>query len=535
MVRRDDITFKILGTQVQDLGIKKIERQLHRILDSPEFYASRQQRRFFEFVVKDTLSGRANEIKGYTIATCVFGRSSDFDQNSDPIVSVQANRLRRALAHYYLAVGKEDPIIVDIPKGTYVPAFHEQALAASDTSVDETLPDIPIRDPWPEVQILTFENLTGKPEREFLEIGFSTELAVEIARFQDIKVLYAQKGSNKTEINSGVRFVLDGNIREDHAGIKVTAYLTDTKTGRHIWADAHRSDLKAESLISFQEQVARVISAKIAGESGIISKMLYSETKYKPFKKLKMHEAILRFYECENTHATIDFIRAMEALEHAATVEPDCGQVWTLLGRLYANIYSLDIPGFEEPLTKAIEYSLRGVLMNGDNQHAVATLALVYMFANELQAALLEANRALALNPNTLFMLDDIGHILTLIGEWEQGPALIKKVISLNPKYKNAVHYALWVDYLRQKDFERAYLETMSLKRTATFWYPLARAANLGLLGRYKEGKMFAERLLELKPDFSDCGRRLIKHYIKFDDIVDRVIDGLHSVDLKIE
>jgi tetratricopeptide (TPR) repeat protein len=156
------------------------------------------------------------------------------------------------------------------------------------------------------------------------------------------------------------------------------------------------------------------------------------------------------------------------------------------------------------------------------------------MFANELPAALEGANRALALNPNSLFVLDGIGYILTLIGEWERGPALIKKVIKLNPYYRNVVHYALWVDYLRQDDFERAYLQTMNLKRTAIFWYPLAKSATLGLLKRYEEGKEFAERLLELKPDFLNRGRILIRHYIKYDDIVDRVIDGLHRVDLKI-
>ena len=132
-------------------------------------------------------------------------------------------------------------------------------------------------------------------------------------------------------------------------------------------------------------------------------------------------------------------------------------------------------------------------------------------------------------------MLDGLGYILTLTGEWEQGPALIKKVIKLNPYYRNVVHYALWVDYLRQNDFERAYLETMSLKRTSLFWYPLAKAANLGLLERCEEGKKFAEKLLELKPDFPNRGRILIKHYIKFDDIVERVVDGLHSAGLEID
>jgi len=534
MAPKENVPVKILSGQIQKLGVEKIERQLLRILDSPEFNAAKQQRKFFEFVVNETLAGRSQEIKGYTIATCVFGRNEDFDQNSDPIVSVQANRLRRALERYYLVAGKEDPILIDIPKGTYVPTFCEQASVVSDTTVYDKVRDIAIQDTWPEVLILPFENLTGNPEKDFIGTGFSTELAVEVARFQNINVLYAQKEQKGASSESDIRLILNGNIREDSSGIKVSVYLTDTKTGKQIWGDTHWSNFKAAQLIAFQEGVAQIVAAKIAGEFGIISKSLSVESKNKPTEKLKTYEAILRFYEYEQTLAPVDFLKAMEALEHAANIEPSCGQVWTLLGQLYANIYSLDFPGFKKPLEKALEYAVKGAHMNPDNQRARGTVALVYMFANELSAALSEVNRALALNPNSLFMIDGLGYILTLIGEWEQGTALIKKVINLNPFYKPVVHYALWVDYLRQEDFERAYLETMSFKRPALFWYPLAKAASLGLLGRYKEGRQFAESLLKLKPDFPSRGRILIKHYIKFDDIVERVIQGLHKVGLKI-
>jgi hypothetical protein len=234
-------------------------------------------------------------------------------------------------------------------------------------------------------------------------------LAVEVARFQDIKVLSAQKGQKKAALDSDIRFILDGNIREDISGIKVTTHLTDTKIGKQIWGDAHRSNLEALQLIAFQEKVAQIIAAKIVGEFGIISKTLSVESKNKPAANLKTYEAILRFYEYDQTFTPESFLRAMEALTHAADIEPDCGQVWTMSGRLDANMYSLDIPGFEKPLEKAIEFVVRGARMNPDNQRAVGTLALVHMFANELSAALSEVNRALALNPNSLFVLDGLG------------------------------------------------------------------------------------------------------------------------------
>jgi adenylate cyclase len=102
---------------------RALVEQLRRILSSPEFEATSRQKKFLQFVVEKTIEGRADEIKAYTIATSVFGRKETFDQATDPIVSVEARRLRRALEHYYLLAGLQDPVLIDIPKGGFVPNF----------------------------------------------------------------------------------------------------------------------------------------------------------------------------------------------------------------------------------------------------------------------------------------------------------------------------------------------------------------------------------------------------------------------------
>jgi len=519
----------------QILPADVVLQQLQRIFDSPEFDGTKAQRAFLQYVVRKTIEGKSGEIKGYTVATEVFGRSKDFDQNTDPIVSIQANKLRRALERYYLTAGKYDALRIEIPKGGYVPTFAEQTGVESESaSHSEENPITHVEGSWPAVVVRPFQNLMGDPDLDYLTIGFTTALAMEITRYQDVRVLmYGSEAQGRRVSDSAARFAVDGSIRKDDSGFKVDVQLMDLNTSIQIWGDTHHSDLMARQITTFQEHVARVVTAKIAGESGIISQTLSGESKTKPPVELKTYEAILRFYEYDQTLTPESFSRALQALEHAATIEPDCGQVWTKLGRLYANIFSLDFPGFEKPLQRAIEFAEKGVRMNPDNQLARATLALVHLFADELVAASREAKRALALNPNSLFVLDGIGYVMTLIGEWEQGPELIRKVIRLNPYYRQVVHYGLWLDWIRRKDYERAYIETMSMTIPAVFWYPLVKASTLGLLGRYEEGEKFAEKLLELKPDFQNKGRVLIGHYIKFDKIADRVIDGLNKVGLK--
>ena len=84
---------------------------------------SDRKRRFLKFIVQETLAGHADRIKAYTIAVDVFGRDPSFDPASDPMVRIEAGRLRRCLEHYYLTEGSADAVQITIPKGGYVPQF----------------------------------------------------------------------------------------------------------------------------------------------------------------------------------------------------------------------------------------------------------------------------------------------------------------------------------------------------------------------------------------------------------------------------
>jgi len=124
---------------------------------------------FLRFVVEKTLSGSAQEIKGYTVATEVMGRKADFDAGKDTIVRIQGGRLRRALERYYLTIGGQDLIRIDIPKGAHVPTFHlaareESVAEVSKAALDDTVLTLPS---GPSVAVLPFLNLTGDRKQEF--------------------------------------------------------------------------------------------------------------------------------------------------------------------------------------------------------------------------------------------------------------------------------------------------------------------------------------------------------------------------------
>ncbi|MBB4238910.1 tetratricopeptide repeat protein [Rhizobium esperanzae] len=113
--------------------ISETREQLDRIRSSREFHAPDRGRRFLDYIVEETLAERGAYLKAYTIALEVFGRDASFDAQNDPVVRIEAGRIRRALERYYLVAGQFDKVIITIPKGGYVPCFrHADACPATD-------------------------------------------------------------------------------------------------------------------------------------------------------------------------------------------------------------------------------------------------------------------------------------------------------------------------------------------------------------------------------------------------------------------
>ncbi|MBB3773149.1 tetratricopeptide (TPR) repeat protein [Angulomicrobium tetraedrale] len=128
----------------EDARADSARRALARVLESEELRSSPQLSNILRFIVEATLEGRREAIKGYTIAVEALGRDASFDPQADPIVRVEATRLRRALERYYAGAGAADEIEIAVPRGSYVPQFVPRRLGepASEAPVPEaTIPE----------------------------------------------------------------------------------------------------------------------------------------------------------------------------------------------------------------------------------------------------------------------------------------------------------------------------------------------------------------------------------------------------------
>ncbi len=122
-------TFEGFDSLSPHLVRKEVNQALQRILASDPFQRSERLTHFLTYVVEKTLQGQSGDLKEYCIGVEVCGRKDSYDSRTDPVVRVEARRLRSAIDLYYANEGKEDAVQIKLPKGGYVPCFSSRKAA----------------------------------------------------------------------------------------------------------------------------------------------------------------------------------------------------------------------------------------------------------------------------------------------------------------------------------------------------------------------------------------------------------------------
>jgi adenylate cyclase len=508
-------------------GEEEIRAQLARITDSAAFDSSRRSIDFLRFVVEEALAGREHAISQQAIAQRVFGRGKEFDPTTDPIVRMQAGRVRRSLDHYYLTAGAGDPLLISLPKGSYVPSF-----AFRDASASATAPtaESASGEAWPKLLVSPLRNLTDRPEMEFIAQGLAFDLAAELNRYASISVFLAPAQDAALSNGRLPRFELTGALALRGDELRITFQLVDSESGRQTWAHSHSCPAGPARSAALDE-IVQATAAAVAEEHGVLASQVGWHSPQQATTP-SVYEAILRHHYCELTHEPQAFVDALEALRRAVDACPDCALAWTYLARLSGIHWSLGIPGDIIPIEQSIAYARRGAELAPLDVRSRVVLAYVLLLGDEVDAARAEANTALDVSGMSLFWLDAVGYLLTLSGDWQRGPALVRKAVQVNPFPRRACYCALWLDAVRRDDSEEALAAARKSSPDAYFWSPLMQAVALVEAGRIEEADASIERLLEMKPDFPQRAEWLIRRYVKFDDLSRKVEGALKTAGL---
>jgi adenylate cyclase len=499
---------------------------LERILSNGDFDGSPRSRAFLRFVVEETLAGRQEALTQDAIASRVFHRRDDFDATIDPIVRIQAGRLRRSLERYYLMAGIGDAVRIELPRGSYVPMLRRAAPAESLSPGNPAL----AVDDWPCVVLLPVETEPVNPDLGPLAARFRDQLVLELGRYRDVRVVVTSDGER--EGSSSHEYELSARLARDPSGCWVTSLLADRGTGAQVWAQSFRGEPDVSD--RFFEETARVVAARVASEHGVVAQRLWVEQRKRPSVEPTAYGAILRSYNFFFNREAAGLVPAVEALKGVVKAEPECGLAWVQLSRLYTANIANEYLAIDTPVEQALHYARQGVRLDATSQRARGALAYALLLNGELAACRAEAQNALDLNPDSLVYLESIGWLMTLAGDWERGPALVRKAVERNPHCMPVAFHALWADHLRRDELEAAYQAAQQYSE-AVFWRPLMRACCLGLLERPSEAAREVAELLVIKPDFARRGLTLIGRLVKLPDLLDRVVCGLAKVGVALD
>ena len=243
------------------LSDKVVRQQLSRILASKTFSQVERLKRFISFIVGETVSGRGGDLKEYVLGVQVFGKDPSFDPRTDPIVRVQARRLRTRLARYYRDEGNADELFIDLPKGGYAPVFRLRDDAPAKRSLTATLASrntvavLPIKDDSPGSSL------------DYFCRGLRDEIVHALTPIKALRVLAPRTDDAAGQLDADVgeaALVITGGVRSARERLRVTIHMVDGASGFYLWSES--TDVELADPVSGQELIARVVADKVAPE-----------------------------------------------------------------------------------------------------------------------------------------------------------------------------------------------------------------------------------------------------------------------------
>lgn len=292
---------------------------LERLLAWPEIARSPQLAKFLDYIVRRKIEGQEQAIKAYAIAVDVLGRPADFDPQADPIVRVQARRLRSLLDQYYRTEGLSEPLQIRLPVGRYVPEFVVQAAVAvapeAETEaevaapvVPELLPTDPARASgfsmswfallmlfagmsvltlalvafWPRsagdsateaaldrpsLTVVEFQTLGGLQGIVAPSGGLAIELVTDLELFDEMTVRYGGGDVSNAE-ESPTDYVLTGIVRPDGEMVQFSAILTDVNSGLVVWNQSIAEPTAVATQPGVLDEVSRQLSLRLGSPRG---------------------------------------------------------------------------------------------------------------------------------------------------------------------------------------------------------------------------------------------------------------------------
>ena len=398
--------------------------QLDRVLRSPGFAHNERLSRFLRFVVERHLAGKDDELKESVIGVEVFGRRPDYNPKQDAIVRTEAGRLRARLSEFYIGEGKNDPLIIELPKGGYTPSLRQLEEANQITEhATKKRPRIwllaalvglavalGVMGWWRvqhtgtpiEIAVLPLENLSHDSANDYFADGLTGELIRNLSIIEGLAVRsqtssFAFKGKPRNVHEAGqqlkVDYLLEGSVLRVGDRLRVDAQLIRVRDDVSLWSG--RFDRELTDIFMIQDEISRGIVNNLRLNLGG-GRRRY-ETSLEAYDLYLRARALYVFPGSSQN----DFSQAVELLEQAIAKDPAFAPAYAALGTTYADQsvqFLFDHPPDE--LQKMRAASEKAIQLDPLLAEAHEALAMAYARDGQWQQAEKSFNRAIDLDRN---------------------------------------------------------------------------------------------------------------------------------------
>ncbi len=398
--------------------------QLDRLLASRTFAGSERLRRFLRFAVEHALAGETGRLKEYSLGVEVFDRQSDYDPRIDPIVRVEARRLRAKLRTYFAEEGVNDPLILSIPEGSYAPLFSPRAEAKA------AEPEIP------SIAVLPFANFSAEPRQDYFCDGITEEIINALAKVGGLRVVartsafqFKGKSEDIREIAArlNARYVVEGSVRKARASVRITAQLIDARDGYHLWSETY--ERKLAGVFAVQDEISwaivNALKVRLAPAAKLVPDYEADPDAYALYLKG-------RYYWNRQTISGLH--KSVSLFKQVLAGHPRYAPAWCGLADAYC---FLAYHGAASPVrvVAQVEAAVAKACEIDDSlADAHATLGAVQAFYQwRWDEALRELDRAIELAPGLARALEWRGAVRAATGDLRGGLADVEQALRIDP------------------------------------------------------------------------------------------------------
>lgn len=477
----------------------KARQQLARILASRTFQQADRLKRFISFIVEETLAGRGGQLKEFLLGMEVFGKDARFDPRTDPLVRVQARRLRVRLGRYYIDEGQEDEILIELPKGGYAPVIKRNQPAPQRTVSSALLGRNT-------VLVAPFTDYTAERDREFFCKGVQEEIILNLTRMSNMRVISSGADAVAAHAEeafgpggrSNAAIVVTGSVRRSREEFRITTHLIDSETGRYLSSES--LDRRMDDVFGIQEEIAASVTAKLAAgiPAGAHGKGRRSTENLAAFNLCLQG----RYHLGQRTEEGLRL--AVECFERAIVEDEQCVQAYCGLADACGLLGHYGIVPPAEVWTKAASNAAWAVRLDGDSAEAHTSLANMKATQDwDWLGAQREFQKALQLDPRYATAHHWYAmSCLTPLGKLDEALEEIQTAVALDP-ISSIISRDRAVIFYYMREFEWA-LEQCDHTIEANPHFSPAYWA-LGLIqeqrGDYDESAAAFQRAIQLSPN----------------------------------